>query len=130
MIRCFVSPGAGILLLAGSIAATSSLAEDKPPKKPPFVSKMAIERPTEALLAGKNQPIPPASAISRVMADPSSGPVPQPRMASSDTFMNPKVAPGKVRWHADFAVACEAAKKTGKPVLLFHMMGKLDDQFC
>jgi hypothetical protein len=44
--------------------------------------------------------------------------------------VNPKVAPGKVKWHADFAAACEAAKKSGKPVLLFHLMGQLDLQFC
>jgi hypothetical protein len=45
-------------------------------------------------------------------------------------FVNPKVEPGKVRWHKDFATACREAKKSGKPVLLFQMMGKLDDQFC
>jgi hypothetical protein len=45
-------------------------------------------------------------------------------------FVNPRVAPGKIRWHASFAEACAAAKKSGKPVLLFHLMGKLDEQFC
>ena len=43
---------------------------------------------------------------------------------------NPKVAPGKVQWHPTFAAACQAGQKSGKPVLLFQMMGKLDDQFC
>jgi hypothetical protein len=43
---------------------------------------------------------------------------------------NPKVQPGLVKWHKDFTEACAAAKKSGKPVLLFQMMGKLDDQFC
>jgi hypothetical protein len=43
---------------------------------------------------------------------------------------NPKVTPGKVRWHPTFADACEAARKSGKPVFLFHLMGNLDDQFC
>jgi hypothetical protein len=43
---------------------------------------------------------------------------------------NPKVEPGKVRWHPSMADACAAAQKSGKPVLLFQMMGKLDDQFC
>jgi hypothetical protein len=47
-----------------------------------------------------------------------------------DTFVNPKVEPGKVRWHKDFDTACAAAKQSGKPVLLFQMMGKLDDRFC
>jgi hypothetical protein len=45
-------------------------------------------------------------------------------------FVNPKVEPGKVKWHADFDTACKAAAKSGKPVMLFQMMGKLDDQFC
>jgi len=43
---------------------------------------------------------------------------------------NPKVAPGKVQWHPTFAAACAAAQKSGKPVLLFQMMGQLDLQFC
>jgi hypothetical protein len=38
--------------------------------------------------------------------------------------------PGRVRWHATFADACGKARRSGKPVLLFQMMGKLDDQFC
>ena len=47
-----------------------------------------------------------------------------------ETANNPKVEPGKVRWHPTFQAACDAARQSGKPVLLFQMMGKLDDQFC
>lgn len=50
--------------------------------------------------------------------------------AAPADFVNSKVEPGKVRWHADFAAACRAAAKSGKPVLLFHMMGRLDEKFC
>ena len=50
--------------------------------------------------------------------------------AAPADFVNPKVDPGKVRWHADFAAACRAAARSGKPVLLFHMMGRLDEKFC
>jgi hypothetical protein len=50
--------------------------------------------------------------------------------AKMDSFVNPKVAPGKVSWHPDFEAACAASKKSGKPVLLFQLLGKLDDQFC
>jgi hypothetical protein len=53
-----------------------------------------------------------------------------PTPAGKSDFVNPKVEPGKVNWHADFDTACKAAAKSGKPVLLFQMMGKLDDQFC
>lgn len=53
-----------------------------------------------------------------------------PAPAPENAFVNPHVSPGKVRWHPSFAAACEAAKKSGRPVLLFHMMGRLDEQFC
>jgi hypothetical protein len=43
---------------------------------------------------------------------------------------NPKVAPGQVIWHPSFAAACDASRVSRKPVLLFQMMGKLDEQFC
>ena len=43
---------------------------------------------------------------------------------------NPKVAPGKVLWHPDFASACAASRKSGKPVLHFQLLGNLDDRFC
>jgi hypothetical protein len=50
--------------------------------------------------------------------------------AANQRFVNPKVEAGKVRWHRTFADACAAARKSGKPVLLFQMMGKLDERFC
>ncbi len=43
---------------------------------------------------------------------------------------NPTVQPGRVRWHNDFTAACTAAGQSGKPVFLFHMMGRLDEKFC
>jgi hypothetical protein len=43
---------------------------------------------------------------------------------------NPPARPGRVRWHADFAAACTAARSSGKPVLLFQMLGRLDQKFC
>jgi hypothetical protein len=42
---------------------------------------------------------------------------------------NPKVRPGDVKWHPDFDAACAAATKSGRPVLLFQMMGNLDEAF-
>src|SRR5262249_41138086 len=54
----------------------------------------------------------------------------QSQTVPGDGCVNPKVAPGKVHWHRTPADACEAARKSGKPVLLFMMLGKLDDQFC
>jgi hypothetical protein len=71
--------------------------------------KGTIELPTKIILAGRTAP--------------TSG-------ATTGESVNPKVRPGKVRWHADFAAACRAAWTSGKPVLLFQMMGNLDDRFC
>lgn len=45
-------------------------------------------------------------------------------------FVNPKVEPGKVKWHKNLEEARAASLKSKKPVLIFQMMGKLDDQFC
>jgi len=43
---------------------------------------------------------------------------------------NPIVAPGKVNWHPTFEAACQASAKSGKPVFLFQMLGRLDQEFC
>ena len=40
------------------------------------------------------------------------------------------VAPGLVRWHADFDSAVAAARTSGKPVLHFQLLGNLDDALC
>ena len=53
-----------------------------------------------------------------------------PRSFSASDFVNPKVEPGKVRWHKSLEEAQAASLKTKKPVMIFQMMGKLDDQFC
>jgi hypothetical protein len=71
--------------------------------------KGTIELPIKSILADRTAPAP---------------------ATTTAEFVNPKVQPGKVRWHADFAAACRAAQKSGRPVLLFQMMGHLDDRFC
>jgi hypothetical protein len=76
--------------------------------------KSLIERPAEAVLAANT------GAWGNSTTLPEAGPA----------FTNPRVQPGKVRWHKDFAAACAAATRSGKPVLLFHLMGRLDDRFC
>ena len=72
------------------------------------IGKTIVERPTEQLLAS-------ATTTTNEAAP---------------TFVNPKVEPGKVKWHADFATARAASAKSGKPVLLFQLLGRLDEQFC
>jgi hypothetical protein len=70
-------------------------------------SKYVIERPTKEVLSTRS----------------GSAPTVVP-------FDNPKVAPGRLIWHPSFDAACAAARVSGKPVLLFQMMGNLDEQFC
>ena len=53
-----------------------------------------------------------------------------PAPANAKAEENPAVEPGLVKWHKSFDDAKAAASKSGKPVLLFHMMGQLDKQFC
>lgn len=82
------------------IAATEAA-----PQVPPAVEedrrKKKIERPVENVIAA----------------------------AAAGNFDNPKVEPGMVRWHASFDDACKAAQKSGKPVLLFQLLGQLDQRF-
>jgi hypothetical protein len=103
---------AGALLLIPARAAERPAAAPAPnvvraaaAARPAYLGKGQIEAPAEALVA--------ASAAPR-----------------ADAFVNPKVAPGKVTWHPNFQSACAASKASGKPVMLFQLLGKLDDQFC
>ncbi|HEY9868845.1 MAG TPA: hypothetical protein V6D08_06745 [Candidatus Obscuribacterales bacterium] len=98
-------------MLAGAMASWScavTLAQDLS-TLPQDMRKMSIEAPTK-----------------RIMSSSSSTTIP----ISRDVFVSPKVKPGLVRWHQDFATACSAARTSGKPVMLFQMMGRLDDEFC
>jgi hypothetical protein len=98
----------GILLLGGMMVVGAVSGEEKPAPRPRDVGKGAIERPVK-------------NVVARTLPEGTS---------ASTPAANPKVEPGKIRWHPSFDAACKAARSSGKPVLLFHMMGKLDDQFC
>jgi len=98
---------AGSTLLAGAVALAQVQQKAGPDARPAVAAeadkgKRSIEQATETLVARSATP-------------------------ASD---NPKVQPGKVTWHPDIETACQAAMGSGKPVLVFHMMGRLDDQFC
>jgi hypothetical protein len=112
------------------------------------LGKAAIEQPLEkALTPGSTLPlswktfgvpakggtVPPSassgSALQSVKAD-ARRPITGGHSAEAPAFVNPKVAPGQISWRTDFQTACEKSKSSGKPVLLFQMMGKLDDGFC
>jgi hypothetical protein len=96
----------GLVLAAG--AALTQAPNPQPPARADDRTKRIVEAPSERLVAAAT-------------AAPA---------AAGDAFVNPRVSPGKVRWHPDFATACRAAAQSGKPVLLFQMMGRLDQKFC
>jgi hypothetical protein len=67
-------------------------------------------------------------AVSTSRKATASEPPAKPQAASAEE--NPTVTPGLVKWHKSFADAKAASRQTGRPVLVFHMMGQLDKQFC
>jgi hypothetical protein len=100
------------LLVLGTVASSrgqtpAPSAPADAPKALADIRKGVVENPTK-----------------RLVRESSAGP------AALAAFTNPKVEPGRVRWHPTFEAACRASIRSGKPVLLFQMMGKLDDQFC
>jgi hypothetical protein len=76
-------------------------------------SKRAIEHPLETRLS--------APATSTSYGTPA---------ARTTRLATRKCKPGDVNWHNNFETACQASVLSGKPVLLFQMMGNLDDKFC
>jgi hypothetical protein len=116
MIRVPFFPRLASLLSLSLLACTATIAtgDDQPgvnrrnPGRADLTKTVRIEKPARQIVARNSAAIP---------------------AAASDAG-NPKVAPGLVKWHSSFAAACETSRKSGKPVLLFQMMGKLDDKFC
>jgi len=123
-----------VLAVCGTLAVSVAFGQQKSAPVRDLTKSTVIEKPAEELLAGNTAGVASADITktlriekpaSTILARNSSG-----GTATGKEFVNPKVQPGKVHWHPSLAVACEAAKKSGKPILLFQMMGKLDDQFC
>jgi hypothetical protein len=107
LVRLMVGGACGLAVAAG--LATWAAEPTTPARPAADQPKKVIESPAKRLLARQTGAAP-ASA--------------------TGAFVNPKVQPGKVRWHADFDTACRAATQSGKPVLHFQMMGRLDEKFC
>ena len=105
---------AGCLVLAGALVVSGALGDERQVGAVRDLAKASIETPSKNLLKQSG---------SRTSADGAVG-------GRTGAPASPKVEPGKVRWHRDFAAACAAAGKSRKPVLLFQLMGKLDDRFC
>lgn len=55
---------------------------------------------------------------------------PRPSMQAALDQMGPKESPGLVSWHKHMGEAGAASARSGKPILLVHVLGNLDDHFC
>ena len=125
---------------AWATAHRASAQEEAQREIPADARKMLVERRTEEVLSGTETvriPLPQIDADLRkdrievptqaLLVTPTTPAESSGRPATPD---NPKVAPGLVRWHADLAAAQAASRVSGKPVLVFQMLGQLDDEFC
>jgi len=114
--------------------ARSQEPREKPDEPGDIAKSLFIEAPVERVVATETTPEPTSeTAPERKSAAPQTSSPTNVQLdeqivdnASDD---NPEVEPGKVKWHEDYAAACQAAKQSGKPVLLFHLMGQLDQRF-
>ena len=112
------------MLLALACAPAAWSADGENPKQKLDRRKSFIESPLQAAVARKSAPVirTPKKKIEQ--------PTERVVAASAAEFENPRVAAGKVRWHADLDAARQAARRSGRPVLLFQLLGKLDERFC
>lgn len=128
-------------LVSTAVVGLPSTAQEAPTgngiRKFPDMSKGRIELPIKGVLKGFQPSFAPALPIKmNSSAQKISIPVvPAKTLGSSSKPAlkqprNEKVEPGKVRWHKAIQTAMDASKESGKPVLLFQMMGHLDDRFC
>lgn len=62
-------------------------------------------------------------------AEPVMAPAVTPETKSVSTVKSASLT-GLIAWRKDFSEAQKASARSGKPVMLFQMMGRLDDRFC
>lgn len=108
-----------LALITAGVAAETETFGDKPRVD---VRKSVIENPLKKLVATTRTKT--TQPVKAARVTPKETPPTSPAK-----FENPKVSAGKVRWHADFEKARAAAMISGKPVLLFQMIGRLDQRF-
>ncbi|MFT5433625.1 MAG: hypothetical protein ACI9OJ_004331 [Myxococcota bacterium] len=93
----------GLFLVTSLALIASSVASAQSP--PPDAAKAVVEVPIKTNL----QPPGPMA-------------VPVPTLGET-------VLPGKVNWHADLGTAQRVSRASGKPILLFQLLGDLDTRF-
>lgn len=134
---------AGLLVSSISSAAWADDLEKKVSTLGGFPgTKSAIEIPIKGFISGSSSAL---SSQLRSLAPVQPGAQPPglaalpgvaPRMAklsgqpSTDGIRAGRVPAGLVAWYRDIASASRRSKISGKPVLVFQMLGNLDDEFC
>lgn len=115
--------------------------QPKPLAERDFSKTVVIERPVEAVLTNAipgasrsaNAPVHQAGAAPANPSAPENPRVPTnqrvPTIPSAAVEDNPAVQPGIVRWHPNLQLASNKSAQAGKPVLLFHLLGNLDQRF-
>ncbi len=112
-------------------------------RSPIDVRKSIIEAPVKRVISNE-LPVTSNAIATPVLAPPSFHPTSNSRLNMSlpgglkqaskpsrpSARTGTKVAPGAVIWHPTFDQALKASSKSKKPVMLFHLMGNLDDRFC
>jgi hypothetical protein len=98
----------------------------------PVVTKLSVERPLVNII-GPGSPTPggyyaPAPGPQKRVT--ARIPAYTEHVTGIDANGVTKVKPGAVNWHKTFDDARTASTDTGKPVLMFAMIGNLDDKFC
>lgn len=83
------------------------------------LSKSIIELPVEALVPASSQDF----------ADSTPESTANGQSTTNGEAENPKCTPGLVNWHPDFESACAASRQSGRPVMLFQLLGQLDERF-
>ncbi len=108
------------------------------PQAPPaqrardFSKTMVIEKPVKDLVRSTAQAPVDGTAAGAVEAKNASGAasgVANQTASGTAGLGGESVTPGLVRWHRTLADACQAAAQSGKPLLVFHLMGSLDERF-
>lgn len=90
-------------------------------------SKSRIESPVKNLLNGKRPTPLPKVKTPPQKRDSNSQKPKEMKEPTVDT--NPLVRPGLISWHPNIPRATEASHRSGKPVLIFYLLGQLDREF-
>jgi hypothetical protein len=105
-------------LLKDRSTEPSPASESARTTQPPLdVSKFRIESGVERLVGEQSKGTNPTPSVASTDPSATSGPEPE------------KVEPGKVRWHDNLGAAMRASADSNKPVLLFQLLGQLDERF-